>query len=161
MNPVIHFTDRFRYFAGSEVRTVRAGLGAAKHGYEIEGHTQVFYTFENRELSASLTLSGYGQTGLDCTRVYLEKGMLQYDFLDNRVSVFSEGSLLRVERPDPMPYGPGRLITGYIQQFVEFADMLRNGAPNRSDGANGRANVAICLAILESAAGGTEVRPDL
>ena len=50
---------------------------------------------------------------------------------------------------------------GYLQQFVEFADMLRNGAPNRSDGVNGRANVAICLSILESAAGGTEVRPDL
>ncbi|MBN2287784.1 MAG: Gfo/Idh/MocA family oxidoreductase [Candidatus Glassbacteria bacterium] len=159
MNPVIHFTDRFRYLAGSEVRSVRAVLGAARPGYRIEGHTQVFYTFDNRDLSATLTLSGYGQTNLDCTRVYLESGMLQLDFLDNRVSVFAGGAMLRSERPDPMPYGPGRLITGYVQQFVEFADTLRSGAVNRSDGASGRATVAACLAILESAARGVEVYP--
>jgi predicted dehydrogenase len=158
MNPVIHYTDRFRYLAGSEIASVRASLGSAKPGYEIEGHTQVFYTFENEEISASLTLSGYGQTHMDRTRVFLEKGMLQLDFTDNRIDVFADGSMLRTDRPDPMPYGPGKLITGYIQQFVEFADTLHNGAPNRSDGANGRANVAVCLAILESAAGGTEIR---
>ncbi|MEA2063517.1 MAG: Gfo/Idh/MocA family oxidoreductase [Gemmatimonadota bacterium] len=158
MNPVIHYTDRFRYLASSEVKSVRAVLGAASTGFEIEGHVQVFYTFEDREVSAALTMSGYGQTGLDCTRVFLEKGLLVYEFNNNRIQVFSEGGRLRVERPDPMPYGPGQLITGYLQQFVEFGDTLRSDAPNRSDGANGRANVAACLAIIESAAEGKECR---
>ncbi|HUU28525.1 MAG TPA: Gfo/Idh/MocA family oxidoreductase [archaeon] len=159
MNPVIHFTDRFRYFAGSEVSAVRAILGAAKEGFEIEGHLQVFYEFEKRALSAVLTLYGYGQAFLDRTRIFLEKGVLQYDFTDHKIEVYSGGDRLRIERPDPMPYGPGRLITGYIRQFVEFADTVRNGAPNRSDGSNGRANVAVCLAILESAENGVVVRP--
>ena len=87
--------------------------------------------------------------------------MLKYDFTDHRIEIYSDGDRLRIERPDPMPYGPDRLVTGYIRQFEEFADTIRNGAPNRSDGYNGRANVAACLAILESAKTGKPVRPRL
>ena len=161
MNPTIHYTDRFRYFAGSEVKSVRALLGAARQDYEIEGHTHVLYTFEDKALSAALTQSGYGQSELDRTRLYFDRGMIQLDFYDNRISIFTDGKLLRTESPKPEPFGENRLNQGYVRQFVEFGKSIRGGAPLRSDGANGRANVAICLAIFESAARGVEVYPGL
>lgn len=159
MNPVIHLTDRFRYYADSEISSVKAVLGAAKEGFSIEGHLQAFYSFEKENISASLTLYGYGQTALDRTMVFLEKGVIQHDFIDHRITIYAGGNQVRVERPDPMPYGPGRINTGYVQELAEFAQSLRHGAPNRSDGYNGRANVAVSLAIFESAKTGQAVRP--
>jgi predicted dehydrogenase len=159
MNPVIHLADRLRYYTGAEIDSVHAKLGASKPGYDIEGHVQVYFEFKASEVTAALTLYGYGQTHLDRTMLFFEKGVIQHDFTDHRIAVYSEGNKVRVERPDPMPYGPGRIVTGYVQQLVEFADTLRENNPNRSDGCNGRANVAACLAILRSAETGTPVKP--
>jgi len=159
LNPVIHLTDRLRYYAGSEVKSVRAKIGAAKKGFAIEGHAQVFYEFFEPGVSATLTLYGYGKTTLDRTLIFLENGVIQSDFSDNRITVYADGDVARVERPDPMPFGPGRIISGYVQQLAEFRESIKKGAPHRSDGRNGRANVAVCLAILESAAKGIPVQP--
>ena len=159
LNPVIHLTDRLRYYTGSEVKSVRANIGAAKKGFAIEGHVQVFYEFFEPGVSAALTLYGYGRTSLDRTLIFLENGVIRSDFSDNRITVYAENDVVRVERPDPMPFGPGRIISGYVQQLAEFRESIKKGAPHRSDGRNGRANVAVCLAILESAAKGKPVQP--
>lgn len=157
MNPVIHYTDRIRYLAGCEVTAVSAQYGAAKPGYAIEGHVAALYRFEDSALSASLVCNGYGHLAQDRTRIHLESGIIQLDFFDNLVTVYRNGVLVERLEPEPPPYGPDRLISGYLEEVNEFAGVIENGAESSSDGYSGRMNVRICRAIFESADTGHEI----
>ena len=160
MNPVIHYTDRIRYFAGSEVTAVSARYGAAKPGYAIEGHVAALYTFEDESLSASLICNGYGHIAQDRTRIHLEEGIIQLDFFDNVITVYQNGVIAERLEPNPPPYGPDKLISGYLEEVNEFADVIEKNGESSSDGHNGRMNVRVCRAIFESADKRHEIRID-
>lgn len=154
MNPCIHLTDVIRYFAGSEVRSVRAAMGAAKPGVRIDGHAQIFYSFRDREISAALTLSGYGHRNSHLVKLYFDGAMLECDTFNNHFTIFREKEEYRTEQPVPPPYGDNDLVYGYVSQLEDMADAIERGTPLLSDGENGKANVVVNLAVIESAGTG-------
>ena len=134
-----------------------AQYGASKPGYAIEGHVAALYRFEDSALSASLVCNGYGHFKQDRTRAHLEGGIIQLDFYDNLITVYCDGNVVEKLVPEPPPYGPDRLISGYLEEVNEFADVIEKGAESTSNGYSGRMNVRVCQAIFESADKGHEI----
>jgi predicted dehydrogenase len=153
LNPVVHLTDRIRYLAGADVTTVDANIGYYnRENPEIEGNIQVFYRMKNGA-SGSILLHGYGAHSsgpLVCTVlgtegiIYIRSWAVECELVKNDQPQIFPGETHMKKYNDPVN-------VSYLGHMVEWERSIRAGQPVRSPGENGRANVAVSLAIFESA----------
>jgi len=150
-NPFIHMVDFARFMARSKVKWFRGTIGRHKEGYDIEGDVHCLLAFENGATGV-VEVDGYGHLPGHWIEVVMRDAAMRVLPREKRIEIVMADRIAET-------YGFGENGTknehgiyghwGYINHIAEMREAIEEGGPILSDGANGRANVAIAYGILE------------
>lgn len=76
MNFGAHSLDKILWLTGSKIKSIVGSAGNALPDYEVDGHAQAFIELENN-VTATLNFSGYRQSPINETTVYMTNGSLK------------------------------------------------------------------------------------
>lgn len=162
----VHAIDLCRWMLGAEVVTVVGHSRTFREPHEPENTTMGLLTFDNgtiMSLWASSACPVPGFPGLTFrAQIMGENGMLDMDAYE-RLQLANDGNWRTVAEQPPVgtdkaatAFGFPRMYA-YIEQLSVYTDAVLAGTPPPVSGADGRAGVAIALALLESSRTGRVV----
>jgi myo-inositol 2-dehydrogenase/D-chiro-inositol 1-dehydrogenase len=146
----VHGLDRLRWLLGREVTEVYARAATASHEADVEDILVATLTFEGG-IAVSLVqhIAPYPLPAGWRSEVYGTRGALLLTPDDALIrSDFARTTVLRAERDDR-----------FLGEITEFVSAVREGRSPAVTAADGRAALAIALALYESAATGRPVAP--
>ena len=163
----VHAIDLCRWMLGAEVVTAVGHSRTFREPHEPENTTMGLLTFDNgtiMSLWASSACPPPGFPGLTFrAQIMGETGMIDMDAYD-KLQVASDGTWRTVAEQPPVGTDKAATAFGfprmhaYVDQLSAYTDAVLSGTPPPVSGADGRAGVAIGLALLESSRTGQVVR---
>ncbi len=167
----VHGIDFCRWALGAEVTSVvgHARTIRAPAGYEPENTTMGMLTFSNGTIGSLWATSACPPPSFPglTFRAYLlgETGMLDMDAYDAlRVATDGTWRVAAEQPPVNTEYAATAFqqprMGAYIAQLAAFTNAVLAGTPPPVSGTDGRAGVAVALALLESSRTGSIVRLD-
>lgn len=127
MNFGAHSLDRLLFITGSKVTDIIASMGNIKNDYDIEGHAQIAFKFENG-VSAATTLYGYASTIREVYYYFTNGTLKMVDF--NKLFRFEAGQWVPVE----LPSAPNSLEMG-LEEFCKLVRGEPSDVPSAEFGA--------------------------
>lgn len=165
----VHAIDLCRWMLGAEVVSVVGHSRTLREPHEPENTTMGLLLFDNgtiMSLWASSACPPPGFPGLTFrAQIMGETGMIDMDAYD-KLQVATDGVWRTAAEQPPVNTEKAATAFGfprmhaYIEQLAAYTDAVLAGTPPPVSGADGRAGVAIALALLESSRSGQPVRLD-
>jgi UDP-N-acetyl-2-amino-2-deoxyglucuronate dehydrogenase len=162
----VHAIDLCRWMLGAEVVTAFGHSRTFREPHEPENTTMGLLTFDNGTIMALWASSACpppGFPGLTFrAQIMGESGMIDMDAYD-KLQLASEGRWRTVAEQPPVQTEHAATAFGfprmqaYIDQLRAYTDAVLAGTPPPVSGADGRAGVAVALALLESSRKGQPV----
>lgn len=162
----VHAIDLCRWTLGAEVGSVFGHSRTLRESHEPENTTMGLLTFDNgtiMTLWASSACPAPGFPGLTFrAQVMGESGMIDMDAYD-KLQIANDGTWRTVAEQPPVgteqaatAFGFPRMYA-YIDQLAAYTDAVLSKTPPPVSGEDGRAGVAVALALLESSRTGQPI----
>jgi UDP-N-acetyl-2-amino-2-deoxyglucuronate dehydrogenase len=155
----VHAIDLCRWMLDSEVKTVFGHSRTFREAHEPENTTMGLLTFENGTIMSLWATSACPPPAFpgQVFRAYImgEKGMIDMDAYD-KLQLANTGVWQTVAQQQPVntEYADSAFrqprMQAYVEQLAIFTHAILSGNPPPVTGEDGRASVAVALALLES-----------
>jgi predicted dehydrogenase len=162
----VHAIDLCRWMLGAEVVTAFGHSRTFREPHEPENTTMALLTFDNGTIMALWATSACPPPGFpDLTfraQIMGETGMIDMDAYD-KLQLANEGEWRTITQQPPVNTEKAATAFGfprmhaYVEQLAVYTDAVLNGTPPPVSGEDGRAGVAVALALLESSRSGRVV----
>jgi predicted dehydrogenase len=148
----VHSVEFCRYMADSPVRTVYAETGSFVHGERTPAEDTAVITLRFDSGAIGQCEDSWGLTGAMDSRfeVFGSEGRILIDNL-HRQPLQVVGTTGGWTYPLPIP---GAIADGHVAMLAHFVACLRDGTPAASEGAAGRAALAVVEAAVRSTGSG-------
>jgi predicted dehydrogenase len=162
MNQAIHTIDLLRWIGGPVAR-VTANVATITHRMEAEDTASVSIRFVGGALGAILATTCAATERPTELRIHGERGLIR--LVGEDIAEWEVPDLARppaearagVENASAATATWGTNATGYVRQYTDFIEAIRDGRPPAVTAADGAAAVEIVLAAYESSRSGRAV----